>query len=113
MYNTNLSVTEMIILITSHSIYVIDRRCNLKSRYNIDDLSEIILVKANPCFFALSFLHGLAPLILQSFRRSELMIYILSQRERSIPKPKVVIGDAIKLLLKSGKTKVLEFDKAL
>ena len=78
MYNANLSVTEMVILITAQSIYVLDRRCNLKSRYNIDDLSEIILVKANPCFFALSFLHGLAPLVMQSFRRAELMIYVLS-----------------------------------
>ena len=64
MYNPNLSVTEMIILITSQSIYLLDRRCNLKSRYNIEDLSEIILVKANPSFFAMSFLQGLPPLIL-------------------------------------------------
>lgn len=41
------------------------------------------------------------------------MIYILSQREKSFPKPKVVIGDALKVMLRSGKTKLLEFDKAI
>ena len=41
------------------------------------------------------------------------MIYVLSHREHSIPKPKVIVGDAISLRLKSGKTKLLEFDKAL
>ena len=41
------------------------------------------------------------------------MIYILSKREKSIRKPKVVVGDAIKLIMKSGKTRLLEFDKAL
>ena len=45
MYTPNLSVTEMIIIITSQSIYMLDRRCNLKSRYSVEDLSEIILVK--------------------------------------------------------------------
>ena len=78
MYNAALSVTEMIILVTSQSIYMLDTRCNLKSRHSIEDLSEIILIKSNPCFFALSFVNGQVPLILQSFRRAELMIYILS-----------------------------------
>ena len=78
MYNSSFTVTEMIILITSQSIYLMDRKCNLKSRSEIKDLREIILVKANPCFFALSFTNGLPPLVLQSFRRAELMIYILS-----------------------------------
>ena len=78
MYTPDLSVMEMIIIVTPQSIYLLDCRCNLKSRYSIDDLSEIILVKSNPSFFALSFLHGLAPLVLQSFRRAEAMVYLLS-----------------------------------
>ena len=41
------------------------------------------------------------------------MIYLLSQREKSPTKPKVIVGDAIKLFMKSGKIKLLEFDKAL
>ena len=61
----------------------------------------------------MSFVHGLAPLVLQSFRRAELMVYMLSQREKSTIKPKVVVGDAIKVHMKSGKSRVLEFDKAL
>lgn len=113
MYNANFNVTEMIIFITSQSIYLMDTKCNLKSRTDIIDLREIILVKANPCFFALSYSNGSPPLVLQSFRRAELMIYILSQRERTFPKPKIVVGDALRVFLKSGRTKLLEFDKVL
>ena len=103
----------MIIMITTNSIYILDRFSNLKTRYEIKDLFEIILVKANPCFFALSFSHGLPPLVLQSFRRSELMIFVLSNCQNMNPKPRVVIGDMVKIYLKSGRMKVLEFDKAL
>jgi len=54
----------MVILITNQSIYLLDRKCNLKSRHEIKELAEIILVKANPSIFALSFYNGLPPLIL-------------------------------------------------
>jgi len=112
-YNSKFNMTEMIILITSSSLYLLDRKCNIKSRVDLADLREIILVKANACMFALSFAKGLPPLILQSFRRAELMIYVLSQRERSNPKPRVVFGDALRVTLRSGKTLHLDFDKAM
>jgi hypothetical protein len=72
----------MFILITSSALYLLDLRCNLKTRIEIKDLREVILVKSNPCFFALSFKNGIPPLILQSFRRSELVFYLLAQREK-------------------------------
>mmetsp|Transcript_36864 Transcript_36864/g.48427 ORF Transcript_36864/g.48427 Transcript_36864/m.48427 type:complete len:114 (+) Transcript_36864:870-1211(+) len=113
MYKPSFETEEMVVLVTSSSIYLLDRKCNLKSRYELKDLAEIILVKANPAIFALSFLLGLPPLILQSFRRAELMIYILSQREKSAIKPRVVVGDALKVRLRSGKSMLMEFDKAV
>ena len=113
MYKPSFELEEMVILVTSSAIYLLDRRCNLKTRYELKDLSEIILVKANPSIFALSFSSGQAPLILQSFRRAELMIFVLSQREKTPVKPKIVIGDALKVKLRSGKTVLMEFDKAV
>ena len=41
------------------------------------------------------------------------MVYILSKREFSTVKPRVVVGDALKLFMRSGKTHLLEFDKEL
>ena len=113
MYDTSLTATEMIIMITNKNIYLLDCRCNIKRRIDISSLSDIILVKANSSFFALSFLYGQAPLILESFRRAELMVFTLSLRENSNPKPKVLVGDALNLFMKSGKTILLDFDKAL
>ena len=57
-FDTSLTSTEMIIMITRKSIYLIDSRCNLKNRYNLSSLSEVILIKAHPSFFALSFTGG-------------------------------------------------------
>ena len=41
------------------------------------------------------------------------MVYVLSQRMKCTIKPKVVIGDALKVRLRSGKTMLMEFDKAV
>ena len=102
----------MIILITAQSIYILDPLCNMKSRYEVKYITEIILVKANPCFFAISF-ENAPPLVLESFRRAELMVYVLSQRQNTNPKPKVLVGDAIRVYMKSGLMRMLEFDKAV
>ena len=58
MYDTQLQATEMIILVTPKSIYLLNSRCNLKVRYKIEDLVEIIHVKVDPSFLALSFDKG-------------------------------------------------------
>ena len=63
-YKPSFQTDEMVILITSQSIYLLDTKCNLKTRYELKELAEIILVKANPSIFALSFFNGLPPLIL-------------------------------------------------
>ena len=97
MYNTNLTATEMIILITKKSIFLLDSLCKFKSRHDLASLSDIILLKASPSFFALSFMHGQAPLILESFRRAELMFFTLSMREHATVKPKLVKDDGMKL----------------
>ena len=112
MYNPDMSVREMIIMITQNSIYMLDSRAELKSQYSIGDLSEFILVKANPSIFAMSFTNGKAPLILRSIRRAELMLFVMQPRQQSLMKPKVVKGDTIKILMTSRKTKLLELDKA-
>ena len=88
----------MIIMVNAVSLYLIDRRGNLKTRIELKNLREIILVKSSPCFFALAFRQGIAPLVLQSFRRSELMIFILAQREKAFQKPKVMVGDSLKVM---------------
>ena len=111
MYDTKLNQTEMIIMITNKSIFLLDCRCNIKRHIEIKNLSQIILVKANPSFFTLSFLYGEAPLILESFRRAELMVFTLALRENSNPKPSVIATDALNLSLKSGKTIMLDFSK--
>lgn len=54
-YKPNFATDEMVILITTQAIYILDRKCNLKTRYELRELREIILVKASPSVFALSF----------------------------------------------------------
>ena len=86
---------ELIILVTSEMLYLFDRNCNLKCRQRLANLSEIVLVKANPCIVALLFDKGLK-LILETVRRTEIVIFILSQRAGKDPKPTVSRGDCIR-----------------
>ena len=63
-YNTKLDVSEVIMLVTKGAIYILDINCNLLQRYEIQYLSQIILVKSNATFMALTFTQGLKPFIL-------------------------------------------------
>lgn len=110
-YNPKLQVSEHIICVTSQAIYLLDLKSNLEVRIEIRDLSEIILIKKNPCIFALVFKKGIASLVLQSLRRSELVVYILAQRE-NLPKPKVQVGDKLRVYPRGKPSYLIEFDKA-
>lgn len=111
-YDTSLNGTEMIIMITRKSIYILDSRCNLKMRYELANLGDVILIKAHPSFFALCFLDNKPPLVLECFRRSELSIFALSLREHQEPKPRVITSDTIQMTTRSAGKLVLDFDKA-
>ena len=101
-YDTNLNGTEMIIMITRKSIFILVSRCNLKMRYELASLADVILIKANPSFFALSFRDKKPPLVLECFRRSELSIFALSLREHQEPKPRVITSDTIQMTTRNG-----------
>jgi hypothetical protein len=90
------------------TIYILDKDGNLKSRYKINDLKEVILVRQNPLFFALSFKSGI-PLIMQSFRRPELVPFLLSQM--TVKKAQIRQGDDLFVKMKSGKEHIVKFDQ--
>ena len=81
MYDTCLQATEMMIMVTQKSIVLLNDKCKLYDRYAVRDLVEIIQVKADPSFLALSFTQGIQTLILSTFRRTELMFYLLSLKQ--------------------------------
>ena len=100
-------------MINEYSIYVLDQRGCMDKHYKLEDLIEIILVKADPSFLALSFREGVHPLILSSYRRAELMVYVLAQRQHAYPKPVVSIGDFVRLTFRTGRTFDIQFNKVL
>jgi hypothetical protein len=54
-FNSDLKVTEYIILVTHRSLYLMDKKCNSKVRHDLSKLRQIVMIKTNPCIFALSF----------------------------------------------------------
>lgn len=66
----------------------------------------MILVKQNPNFFALSFTTQ-EPLVMQSYRRCELIVFIQSHMSK---KPSVVVSAALSISTKGGKKFVHNFD---
>lgn len=113
MYKPSLESVEMIILVTSAAIYLLDQDCNLVTRDELVDLSEIILANTNPSIFALTFRSGLYPLVLQSFRRPEFRIFVMSQLGGSSNKPKVTYSETFDVCLHSGKMIKMEFSECM
>ena len=115
-FNPELKVTEYILLINHKSLYLLDKKGVNKHRHDLPKLRQIIMIKTNPCIFALSFGGLSTPLLLQSFRRSELIMFLLSQVKSNVPKVVVTRSSGIRIFLqdKSSKQtiqKVIKFDK--
>ena len=102
----------MIIAVTPDMFYLLDTKCNLKYRCRLSDLYEITLVKVNPRFFVTDFGQGVK-LILETARRTELVIYVLSQRDGKDPKPRVNRTNGVKQRQPDGKMKLLKFDEII
>ena len=81
------------------------------SRHSVRELLQVILIKTNPCVFVLCFKNG-PPLLLQSYRRTELVIFLLTQREGMHPKTVVARSQGLKLFF-NGIEKTLFFDKLI
>jgi len=104
-FNPELKVTEFILLINHKSLYLIDKKGVSKGRHDLLKLRQIIMIKTNPCIFALSFGGIGQPLLLQSFRRSELIMYLLTQCKNNVPKVNVTRSKGIRIFLQDKFTK--------
>jgi hypothetical protein len=63
------------------------------------------MIKSNPCIFALSFGSVSIPLLLQSIRRSELIMFLLTHCKDNNPKPNVARSNGIRVFLQDKQTK--------
>jgi predicted ribosome-associated RNA-binding protein Tma20 len=105
-----LKVNNRIVIITSQSIFILDKRFQFVKRELIRDLSDVILIKTNASIFSLNFVSG-PPLLFQTFRRTELTVYLLTQGENMKKKANILRSKGLKITLKSGKSQQLYFDK--
>ncbi len=83
-------------MITAATIFIFTAKFRLIQKSPIRDMSGIILIKTNPSIFSISFKNG-PPLLLQTFRRTELVIYLLTQRENMKLKTNVVRANGMNL----------------
>jgi len=70
-----------IILVTSKLIYLFDTKFVKFTIEDIEQFDQIVLVKTNPTIFQMQLRSGLSSLLLQTFRRTELVVFLLTQRE--------------------------------
>jgi hypothetical protein len=116
-FNPELEPTELLILITNRSLFLMDKKnAFCQKRQELTKLRSIIMIRSNPCIFALSFGGLDVPLLLSSFRRSELILFLLTHTKDNIPKVKVERSTKIRFFMKDPKTKaqttkVVSFDK--
>ena len=83
-YDAEFRTKEYIVVITSERLYLLDIKCQLKYKLLLSECIQIIKVKSNASFFSLIFKSD-PPLILETYRRIELIMFILSQRAGKQP----------------------------
>lgn len=88
-------------MITAATIYIFTPKFKLLQKSQIREISGIILIKTNPSIFSISFKNQF-PLLLQTFRRTELVIYLLTQRENMKLKTSVVRANGLNLKAKGN-----------
>ena len=98
-------------MITAATIYIFTPKFRLIQKSSIRGMTGIILIKTNPSIFSISFKNEL-PLLLQTFRRTELVIYLLTQRENMKLKTNVVRANGLNLKAKGNKNQKVFFDKS-
>lgn len=115
-FQPDLKATEYILVITWKSLFLIDKKFKAKQHCELQKLRQIIMIKTNPCIFALSFGGQSIPLLLQSFRRSELIMYLLTQCKENVPKVSISRTKGIRIfttdkVTKTQSSKVITFEK--
>lgn len=121
-FTPDLEVSQFIILITPKSLFLLDvksakiiKKEKKPAKYELRKLNSIIMISTNPCIFSLSFTGGTGPLLLQSVRRSELVMFLLQHCRQNDPTVKVTRTAGIRIFTrnKSGQQewKTITFEK--
>jgi len=84
------------------AVYLFDRKYNFRKCEKVKDLNSVILIKTNPSVFTLNFTQS-APILLQTFKRTELVVFLLTQRENLGKKTNIFRSQGLKITMKSGK----------
>jgi hypothetical protein len=67
------------------------------------------MIKCNPSVVVLVFA-GTGPLLIQTYRRPELTVFMLTQREGMVPKTKITWANSVNLHF-SGRKETINFDQ--
>ncbi len=70
----------------------------------------MLLIKTNPSIFQLLFKAKTA-VLMQTFRRTELVVFLLTQRDNLGFKTDIARSDSLEVRLANGKLKKIYFDK--
>jgi len=91
---------------TPTTLYLLDKQLNPQKSFLVEDLMQIIMIKTNPCIFTLQF-RDRAPLLLQFFRRAEIVNFLLTYN----PNVKICRSKSIRVYMRGGGSKTISFDK--
>ena len=100
-YSANLTKTKVIVLLTDGGVYILNvKDYKLINYMNLEKLESILTIQTNSSIFALNF-KGDHALLLESIRRTEVLIYLLNNAQNANRKPPK-ITKSLKLRLTSN-----------
>lgn len=108
-FDEKMKPQDRVIVITPNSIFFLNKKFELKRCILIKTIFELVLIKTNPSIFSMS-ITGNRPIILQTFRRTEFVIYLLSMRDNHGLSTRISRSSGLNLGMRNGKEEKLEFD---
>jgi Unconventional myosin tail, actin- and lipid-binding len=76
LFDNSMKPVDSVMLVTQTGIYLFNKKLDFQKRVYLKQIKTMVLIKTNASIFLLK-LDKELPLLLQSFRRTELVVYLL------------------------------------
>lgn len=108
-FDEKMKPVDRVLIISPNCIFFFNKKFELRKMLQLKNIPELILIKTNPSIFSIT-PTGHPPIIMQTFRRTEFVIYLLSMRDNLGLSTRVSRSSGLKLGMKNGKEDKIEFD---
>lgn len=109
-FNNSMKAVDEVCLITAHSIYFFTKQFAFIKRFELHRVEQVVLIKTNQSVFSLT-ITGQKPVLVQSLKRTELIVFLLTQRENMGKATQICRTANLNVIMNSGREQSIRFEK--